>query len=212
VPAILRAAQEVAADLLVVGMHGPPGGFAGLFLSPATERLVSKATCPVLAVPRRPPSKAADFALRTIVCGVDRSRASREALESALVIADRVGARVIVVHAIESIGDEDPTITAGHFDTPKCRREIVPAVQASYETMLPSDMRLRSNVEVQAPVGTAHAELLRIANEAGADLIVIGTTGWRGSFGKTVRRLLREARCDVLAVPASPQLQPGAHA
>jgi nucleotide-binding universal stress UspA family protein len=207
VPAILRAAQDVAADLIVVGMHGPPGGFAGLILSPITERVVRKARCPVLAVPRRPPTRAADFSLRTIVCGVDRSASSRRALDDACVIAQHVDARVIVVHAIEDIEDEDSKITAGHFNTPECRRHIAPAVHASYEQVIPTDVRLKHHVEVQTPVGTAHAELLRVANEAGADLIVIGATGWRGALGKTVRHVLREAGCDVMAVPASREHQ-----
>jgi nucleotide-binding universal stress UspA family protein len=207
VPAILRVAQDVAADLIVVGMHGPPGGFARLILSPATERVVDKAICPVLAVPRRPPTKAADFALRTIVCGVDRSASSRRALEYACVIAQHVDARVIVVHAIEDIGDEDPTITMGHFNTPECRREIAPAVHASYEQVMPTDMGLKHDVELQTPVGTAHAALVRVANETGADLIVIGATGWHGLFGKTVRHTLRDAGCDVMTVPASRQHQ-----
>jgi nucleotide-binding universal stress UspA family protein len=202
VPAILRVAHDVAADLIVVGMHGPPGGFAGLLLSPITERLVGKATCPVLAVPRRAPSQAADVPLRTIVCGADRSASSRRALEFALVVAQQVGARVIVVHAIEDVADEDLSITAGHFNTPECRREIASQVHASYEQMMPADIRLTDNVEVQTTVGAAHAELLRVAKEAGADLIVMGATGWRGSFGKTVRHVLREANCDVMAVPA----------
>jgi nucleotide-binding universal stress UspA family protein len=188
VPAILRVAQDVAADLIVVGMHGPPGGFARLILSPVTERVVGHATCPVLAVPRRLPPNTADFAVRTIVCGVDRSASSRLALEHACVIARCVGARVIVVHAVEGLEDEDP---------------LAPQVQASYESLMPADMRLNHKIEVQTPVGAAHTELLRVASEASADLIVLGATGSRGSFGETVRHVLRDAGCDVMAVPSA---------
>lgn len=193
VPAILRVAQDLAADLIVVGMHGPPAGFARLILSPVTERVAAKAACPVLAVPRRMRTESAEFALRTIVCGVDRSASSRRALECACAVARHVDARVIVVHAIEDLGDEE--------------RELASRVHASYEQVVPTDLRLKQDVEVQTPVGSAHAELLRVANEAGANLIVIGATGWRGSFGKTIRHVLRDAGCDVMAVPASRQHQ-----
>jgi nucleotide-binding universal stress UspA family protein len=68
---------------------------------------------------------------------------------------------------------------------------------------MPADMRLNHKIEVQTPVGAARIELLRVASEAGADLIVLGATGWRGSFGTTVRHVLREAGCDVMAVPSA---------
>jgi nucleotide-binding universal stress UspA family protein len=201
VPAILRVARDVAADLIVLGMHGPPGGFARLMLSPVTERVVGRATCPVLAVPRRLPTKAADFAFRTIVCGVDRSASSRRALEHAWAVARHVDARVIVVHAIEDLDDEDVPI-AGYSDALERQRDMASQVRASYEEAMPADMQRKHGVEVRTPVGTAHVELLRVANEAGADLLVIGVTGRRGSFGRTVRQVHREAKCDVLAVPA----------
>jgi len=188
VPAILRTAQDVAADLVVVGLHGPPSGFTHLIVSPVTERIVAKAACAVLAVPRRL-TDAADLSVRTIVCGVDRSASSKRALAHACVLAQQLDARLIVVHATEDLEEEDSAAT----------------VQAWYEQAVLTSVRPTQDARIQTPVGTAHAELLRIANEAGADLIVIGATGRRGAFGTTIRHVLRDARCDVLAVPASPR-------
>jgi len=206
VPTILRVAKDLAAELLVVGMHGPPSGFTHLILSPVTERVIVKATCPVLAVPRRPPASPADFSVRTIVCGIDRSPSSRRALEHACVLARRLDARLIVVHAIEDLEDEDPSVTTGLRNTPECRRNAAPAVRAWYEQAILAGVRRIQDVDLQTPVGAAHEELLRTAHEAGAGLIVIGTTGWRGSAGKTVRRVVRDAGCDVMTVPVGPAI------
>jgi nucleotide-binding universal stress UspA family protein len=184
-------------------MHGPPSGFARLILSPVTERVVAKAACPVLAVPRRLPTEAAEFAVHTIVCGVDRPASSRQTLEHACVVAQLLDALLIVVHVIEDLEDEDPVVVTGHSNTPEGRREVAPQVQASYEPLMPAGMRLNHKIEIQTPVGAAHTELLRVASQASAELIVLGATGWRGSFGKTVRHVLRDAGCDVMAVPSA---------
>lgn len=47
---IVRHAQEGQFDLIVMGTHGR-GGFAHLLLGSVAERVVRKASCPVLVVP-----------------------------------------------------------------------------------------------------------------------------------------------------------------
>jgi nucleotide-binding universal stress UspA family protein len=96
-------------------------------------------------------------------------------------------------------------VVTGHSNTPEGRREVAPKVQVWYEQVVLADVRPKHNVKVQTPVGVAHAELLRAVNEAGADLIVIGATGRRGSFGKTIRHVLRDSGCEVMTVPAPRQ-------
>jgi nucleotide-binding universal stress UspA family protein len=120
VPTILRAARDLRADLLVLGLHGPPSGFQELLLSPVTERVIFSAPCPVLAVARPRPERAetSNGMFRTIVCGVDRSEASRRALDQAMHLGAESGGRLIVVHALADMNDEAPAIAAGHFNAP----------------------------------------------------------------------------------------------
>ncbi len=55
-----------------------------------------------------------------------------------------------------------------------------------------------------APVGDAAAEIVRVAKESGADLIVLGARGLnplkRLVLGSVSTKVLHEAQCDVLVV------------
>jgi nucleotide-binding universal stress UspA family protein len=54
VHAMLSAAHEQAADLLVVGRRGA-GGSAGLMIGSTSAQLVHRADCPVVVIPPGPP-------------------------------------------------------------------------------------------------------------------------------------------------------------
>jgi nucleotide-binding universal stress UspA family protein len=53
-PAILRAAKDVSADLIVLGTHGRTG-LGRLLMGSVAEQVVRKADCPVLTVKCPPP-------------------------------------------------------------------------------------------------------------------------------------------------------------
>lgn len=201
-PEILRVADEWPADLIVMGTHGW-GGFDRLLLGSVTEKVLRKARCPLLTVPRlaegstEPP----EVTFATIVCGVDRSRASRSALEAALTLARESGGRLVLVHVLEDLSGEEPRF-ASHFNTEECWREIEPEIRASYEALVPGEVRVWCNVEVRTPRGKPSREILAVAEACQADVIVLGTAGWQMPFGATTQHVLRAAACPVLAVPA----------
>ncbi len=71
------------------------------------------------------------------------------------------------------------------------------------------------HAEAAVVAGAPLLELLKVARETHADLIVAGRTP-RGPFhrllsGSTLRRLVREAPCPVLAVVAPAQVAEGGH-
>jgi nucleotide-binding universal stress UspA family protein len=101
---ILSQATDMKADLLVMGTHGR-SGFERLLLGSVTEKILRKASCPVLTVPRRHPDAvpATPVLFKRILCPVDFSDCSLESLEYALSLAQEADAQLTVLHVI---GDE----------------------------------------------------------------------------------------------------------
>jgi hypothetical protein len=66
---ILAKADAMRADLLVMGTHGR-SGFERLGLGSVTEKVVRKATCAVLSVPRRVPDAVPAVRFKRILCAV----------------------------------------------------------------------------------------------------------------------------------------------
>jgi nucleotide-binding universal stress UspA family protein len=56
--------------------------------------------------------------------------------------------------------------------------------------------------ETRVRSGRAAETIVAVAEEQGADLIVVGTRGRRGTLGSVAERVAREASCPVLIVPA----------
>lgn len=61
---IAEIAEEVGADLIVVGTHGY-GRVAGLLLGSVTQGLLHAGVCPVLAIPTGAPAEAAEHEFET---------------------------------------------------------------------------------------------------------------------------------------------------
>jgi hypothetical protein len=70
---IVRLAEELPAGLLIMGTHGR-SGFDRLLLGSTTEKMLRKAPCPVLTVPRLAPDAAPTPPMfDRILCPVDFS-------------------------------------------------------------------------------------------------------------------------------------------
>lgn len=201
IDAILDAEKSLSADLLVLGTHG--FGFAErLVLGSVTERVLRRATKPVLTVPRAAcASPQKEF--QTVLCGVDFGQPSLWALDLALGVAGGAGARLVLVHVIESLPEEDPAVF-GHFNVPEFRQFLVADAQKRLESLVDEAARKETNPEFVVVSGKAYRQILRVAEERDADLLVLGIQG-RGSidlalFGSTANQLVRHARCPVLTV------------
>lgn len=89
---ILSFAEREHVNLIVMGTHGLRGADR-IMLGSATETVLRKARCPVLALkddPRKPltvPHTSRDIWLHEILCCIDFSEPSRDALEYALSLA-----------------------------------------------------------------------------------------------------------------------------
>lgn len=99
---IAQEATRINADLLVIGTHGR-SGFERLLLGSVAEKVLRKATCPVMTVPGRlPDAGPADPVLfKRILCPVDFSQSSLHALKYATSMAQEADGQLTVLHVVE---------------------------------------------------------------------------------------------------------------
>ena len=134
-----------------------------------------------------------------VVCGVDFSDASRHALQVAAALATRLSEPLVVVSAIDPLIADAAAVSMGPAFAERLTRDLDGFVQESVAS------GSGQSVSLLMPVGPAANELLRVANDARAGTIVIGTEGLgrarRVFFGSTTLRVMRGADRAVLAVP-----------
>jgi nucleotide-binding universal stress UspA family protein len=194
---ILRRAEEIEADLVVLGIHRHSN--RPLFRGTTAERIIRLGRLPVLVV--RDP--VADPYERVLVA-VDLSPHSRRALEIAAELAPEADFRL--VHAtyvpFKGLLDSKTVNLVAHEE------------ETTFKRMLERDLHdlvarlgkpaLRWEIIVQE--GLAQSVLLAQAEDFKPDLIAIGTHGRTGiahaMLGSVAEDLLADAPTDVLAVKA----------
>ena len=202
--AILQHASTDNADLIVIGTHGR-SGFDRFVLGSVAEKVLRKSCCPVLTVPPHIPEAVPRRldAMERIVCGIDFSASSLRALEYASSLAAQSGARVTVLHVLDvPPAGADLSGLAGFraalFND--AHHRLDEAITIAVPQGVPTDSLLLA--------GKSYRELLRVAGEQDANLIVLGVQGHgiidRAFFGSTADHVVREAACPVLTLRARP--------
>ncbi|MBX7187739.1 MAG: universal stress protein [Vicinamibacteria bacterium] len=203
---IQAAAEEMPADLVIMGTHGRSGAERFL-LGSVAEKLVHRLPCPVMTV--RHDDGAAwegQGLIRRILCATDFSENSERAFHLSLALASSLGAKVTLLHAIEHM----PDLGEARY------RMVVPDVKpllseiertASERLERAAALPARwAGVDVTARLGAGRAcdEIVRVALDEGAGLIVIGAQR-HGLLehvlsGSNAQQVIRSANCAVLTV------------
>jgi nucleotide-binding universal stress UspA family protein len=207
VTVIVDQSLAIAADVIVMGTHGR-GGFERFVLGSVTEKVLRKAPCPVLTVPPQattdPP---ADVLFKRILCPIDFSPSSLQALGFALNLARQADGVVTLLHVVEWLVEEEPR-TYAHFNVPAYREELVEDARRRLQALVADEPRTWSAIEEVVTVGRPHREILRLATDSPPDLIVMGAQGRAGIglalFGSTTQPVVRAAPCPVLTVRGAP--------
>jgi len=205
---ILAQLGTTHADLLVLATHGR-SGFQRLFLGSVTEKVIRKTTCPTLVVPPRAPDVPAGSPIqfRRLLCAVDFSENSLDALAHAINMAEEANAQLTVLHVVEfpPMLNVEPTMPA--VDLSRLREAAVSDGRRKLEELIPEEARTYCTVDTAVVEGRAYREILRQATERQSDLIVMGVHG-RGAvdllvFGSTTHHVIRASACPVLLVRRS---------
>jgi nucleotide-binding universal stress UspA family protein len=200
---IVRRASELPADLIVMGTHGR-SGFERFLLGSVTERVLMKTPCPVLTVPPHAPAASSGVVFPRILCAVDFSPASTKALGVAASLARDSGIRLSVAHVLERFPIYEPVMMGGP-GTPDHDRVATDVARVRLEGEISQAIRRTTEIAEVVAEGKPYREILRLADELQAELIVIGAhgsgPGYHG-FGSTTNQVVRRATCPVLIVPA----------
>lgn len=196
---IVRASEEQAPDLLVLGTHGR-GGFQQFILGSVVNKVLRRVACPLLTVPpgaRAPVEDPAGF--KTVLCGHDLSDAATHALSYALLLAQEAGGRLLLQHVVEWPID---TQVSPRFDA--LRAEMVASARERLQAAVPADAGDWCQPEIVVTPGRAASGIVALAEAEQADLIVLGVTARsaidRALNGTTAYQIIRTAPCSVLTV------------
>lgn len=140
--------------------------------------------------------------VRSVLCPVDFSEQSRQALRWASAIAQHREAELTVLSVVEPLLAQAAGIRLGVDLT---RTEVEPALREFVDATLPEGARQASHVRIEVTVGEPSTAILQTGRRLKAGLIVMGTHGLGGFrkllFGSTTEQVLRRAEWPVLAVP-----------
>jgi nucleotide-binding universal stress UspA family protein len=198
---ILRVAEEVGADLLVLGTRGLTG-MTHLLLGSTAERVVQRARCPVLTV--HPEDRDRHRPIRTVVAPTDFSTGAEDAAAVALRLLARLeeNARIVLVHAYHlpiEYTAYGPIPTSVRF-----LQDVGADAQERLDQVARGMARQGLSVEAVTREGYAPDVIVDEAREHQADLIAMGTHGRTGLahllLGSTAERVVQHAPCPVMTV------------
>jgi nucleotide-binding universal stress UspA family protein len=213
-PEIARAVRDYDIDLVTVVTHGRKGLSRALWGSTA-EEIIAEAPCPVLTI--RPPQH--DFVehrgshtqirLNRILLATNFRPSSAAATQVATQLANQTDAEL---HAAYVIGDYIEQISVmfpeGGLNALSRLRTYVQEKMAA----LKREDSARAITHIAE--GRPYEEIVRLAAEKEADLIVIGTSihaslfGGAPGLGSEIERVVRNAPCPVLCVSSGKVVTP----
>jgi nucleotide-binding universal stress UspA family protein len=196
---IVEAVKKIDADLVVMGTHGRRG-FERLLLGSVTERVVRTAPCPVVTVP--PPTVTTSaLPFKRVVCAVDFSDASISALRFARSLAQESNSALTILHVLEWPPENE---ALAMFDMTEYRDAVRTDAEERLTAMAHDPEVAGPEPTIRLVMGKAHAQILAVAVEEQADIIVLGVHGRNPIdlmlFGSTTNQVIRRATCPVLTL------------
>jgi nucleotide-binding universal stress UspA family protein len=211
---IARAVRDYEIDLVTVVTHGRKGLSRALWGSTA-EEIIAEAPCPVLTI--RPPQhdfvehrgSHSEIHLNRILLATNFRPSSIAATQVATQLAQRTQAEL---HAAYVIGDYIEQISVMFPEGGLSALSRVRSYVQEKMSQLARDDGPRAITHIAE--GRPYAEIVRLAAEKDADLLVIGTNvhaslfGGAPVLGSEIERVVRNAPCPVLCVPSAKVLTP----
>lgn len=200
---VVRASEELRADLVVVGKHSRRRGVIARLGSTA-EEIVRSSRTPVLLVTEPP-----DAEPRTLLAAVNDSHVAPWVVQWARFLAERFGARATAMHVVgasvftSALASVDAGGEAAET-LPKSMTSEPPRSADGWLSRLAGHDANRRPLHVDVMFGDPADEIIAAAARMDADMIVMGSRGMGrlGSaiLGSVASAVLRSAPCPVLVV------------
>ena len=195
---ILSFAQAQNIEGIVMGTHGRRG-FDRLVLGSVTDRVMRKASCPVLVISKQPhesmiegPDGRHVHHLNRILYCTDFSENSERALGYAISVAAEYDAELTLLHVLEEL------LIPGRI------QEAMETAAAQLDKLITPEQRKTIKIKTAVRVGKPYEEILKHTLETNADLVAMGVRGAgaldAAVFGSTTYRAIQLGPCPVLAV------------
>ncbi len=192
---IVQAARAEKVDLIVMSTHGH-GVFYRFLLGSVAAKVLHDSDCPIWTDAQREEAPMREFAIRNVLCAVDLSPHSRNTVSRAAQMTAEFGARLTLVHITAGVEMYGP---GGSYVDPVWKETIV-GFAAKEIAKIQEDVGTRAELIIDS--GDAHELLNRAAEEAKADLLIIGHMPSGGHLGENGSgyAIIRESHIPVLSV------------
>jgi nucleotide-binding universal stress UspA family protein len=207
---IAQGAVDHDIDLITVVMRGR-NRLSRAFGSSIAEEIVAESPCAVLVV--RPPQRdfiadQLEIRLKRVLLATNFRPSSVAATQLATQMANQLGAEL---HAVYVIGDYFEQISVMF---PEGGLAALTRLRSYVQERMAHLVRAGGGAVTHITEGRPYQEIVKLAATIDADLIVIGTAVHGSLFGNShvlgseIERVIRNAPCPVLCVPAARVVTP----
>jgi len=194
---ILNKAQEINADLILIGAGNRTGQFR-FSGGPTAQTVIEQASQPVLAVrPGHPPVK-----FQKILCPVDQSSTSAQGLRNAIRLAHVFGGELVILTVVPEVNWLTAAVETRQFADARTEYELKwrDEFDQFLATIPTQDVKSQTEIRYGAP----DEQIIATAEKHQADVMIMGATGRTGLvrvlLGSTTRRVLERLPCSLLTV------------
>jgi nucleotide-binding universal stress UspA family protein len=141
--------------------------------------------------------------IKRILFPTDFSEESSHALQYAVDIAKRYGAKLYLLHVVHAVYNVTGWYVP-HTSIDEIYKDLGKSAQKELERYDLEALRGHKDIERKVLTGVPYEVIIKFVNENKIDLIVIGSHGRKGIdrvlFGSTASQVVRYAPCPVLTV------------
>lgn len=192
---VVKAGVNTNANLIMVGsgIHAESENFK---LGTTTERIIQESLKPVFVV-----KHASEMRVKRILCPVDFSETSRQALKNAITMAFRFKARLIILNVSD---DQGSSWFASKAEIEKLHARALQKQHEEFDKFLDGMNLAGLQWTKEVRSGNPAKEILNALAVNDVDLLVIGTVGRSGPYklimGSVTAKVVREVPCSFVTI------------